>query len=121
LDNRDIDIYDSLPDLLKMAWEQKKQPGNDVYATQDALREEFREKGEAFRWSMPYRHLFQCSNCGYMGTAVYHELENPKIKNKESPLHLVKLWEEEVHQAREHGGDFSEKCQLFLRHYQTNH
>ena len=88
--------------------------GDDVYAIQDALREEYRQREEAFRWSMPYRHLFQCSKCGYMESAVSHELENPKIKEQGSPLHLATLWDSEVHEARAHGGSFSKECQSFL-------
>ncbi len=115
MDEQDLKAYDSLPSLLEMARERSKLNGGDLYETQDALREEYRKRGEAFRWSMPYRHLFRCEKCGLEETAVYHELENPAVRDEASPLHLATLWEEEVHEVREHEGSFSEECITFLR------
>jgi hypothetical protein len=109
-------IYDALPDLLKMAWERKQAPGDNVYDIQDALREEHREKGIPFRWSMPYRCPYHCEKCGHADTAVDHELENPKVKDESSPLHRVKLSELEVHKVRKHGFSFPKACREFLRH-----
>jgi hypothetical protein len=109
-------VYDTLPDLLKMAWEQKQVPGDNVYGIQDALREEHREKAIPFRWSMPYRCLYHCEKCGHADTAIDHELENPKVKDEASPLHRVELSELEVHKVREHGFSFPKACREFLRH-----
>ncbi len=109
-------IYDALPDLLKMAWERKLSPGDNVYDIQDALREEHREKGIPFRWSMPYRCLYQCDKCGHTNTAIDHEPENPTVRDESSPLRLVKLSELEVHRVRKHGFNFPKACREFLRH-----
>jgi hypothetical protein len=109
-------IYDALPDLLKMAWEQRQSPRDNVYDIQDALREEHREKGMPFRWSMPYRCLYHCDKCGHASTAIDHELENPAVRDESSPLHQVKLSELEVHRVREHSFNFPKACREFLRH-----
>lgn len=91
-----LTIYDALPALLELAWERKQAPRDNVYAIQDDLREEHREKEIPFRWSMPYRCLYHCDKCGHANTAIDHELENPRVKDKSSPLHQVKLSELEV-------------------------
>jgi hypothetical protein len=109
-------VYDALPDLRKMAWERKQAPGDNVYEIQDALREEYREKGILFHWSMPYRCPYRCDKCEHMSTAIDHELENPSVKDESSPLHRVKLSELEVHRVREHGFSFPKACREFLRH-----
>ena len=109
-------IFDSLPDLLAIAREQATVPGVNLYDIQDTLREEYRRQGKPFKWSMPYRHLYQCPTCGNSSTAIQYELENLHIKDELSPLHRIVLWEEEVHMIREHEGRFSEVYKDFLRH-----
>ena len=86
-----LSIFDGLPDLLKLAEERHDAFGDDVYPTQDALREEYRQKQTPFKWSMLYRSLFFCSQCKYCNTVVQHALENPRIKDLSSPLHLVEI------------------------------
>jgi hypothetical protein len=116
LDNRLalLNIFDSLPDLLKLAWERHEAFGDEVYATQDALREEHRRKQIAFKWSMPYRSLFFCPLCRYSNTVIQHELENPRIKDLSSPLLLVGISAEKVHAIREHGENFPGDVAAFL-------
>jgi len=110
-------VYDTLPDLLNMAHERKESLTDDVYAIQDSLRAEYRRNGLAFHWSMPFRSVFYCQRCRQLaGTEMVHELENPMVADRESPLHCVKLSEAEVHNVRLHGGSFSEECQAFLSH-----
>ena len=114
-DSELLEVYDRLPDLLAMAMEiAEKESRVGRYQIQDELREEHRERGEPFRWSMLYRSIYRCSKCDYADTVVKHELENPQVKDKSSPLHLVRLNGEEVHDIREHGGSFSEECKAFL-------
>ena len=110
-----LTIFDALPDLLVMAGERLRAPGDDIYAIQDSLREEYRRQGKPFKWSMPFRHLYQCPTCGNSSTAIQYVLENPHIKDELSPLRRVVLWEEEVHAIRDHGGRLSKACEDFLR------
>ncbi|NPV57453.1 MAG: hypothetical protein HPY76_12380 [Anaerolineae bacterium] len=75
---------DDLPDLLKMAWETKETPADDVYVIQERLQEEYRQKGIPFHWSMPYRHLAICPICGTLGADISHELEDPRSQGGQS-------------------------------------
>jgi hypothetical protein len=109
-----LNIFDHLPDLLQMAWERHNAFGDEVYETQDALREEYRLKKLPFKWSMLYRSLYFCHQCQYSNTVVKHELENPKIKDKTSPLNRVELSAEKVHAIRAHGDSFPEEVGAFL-------
>ncbi len=111
-----LDAYDSLPDLLAMAWQMRAVARADVYRIQDELREEYRRQGLPFRWSMPYRRPFQCDLCGYNNTEVLHELENPAAGEAAPALRQVEVSELAVHQAREHGASLPEDVQAFLRH-----
>jgi hypothetical protein len=116
-DSELLKVYDGLPDLLAMATEVAEQESRvGGYEIQNELREEHREREEPFRWSMLYRSIYSCTKCDYANTVVKHELENPQVKDKSSPLHLVGLTGEEVHGIREHGGSFSEECRAFLEH-----
>jgi hypothetical protein len=115
--NRDLlAIYDTLPDLLEMAWERKQSPADDVYKIQDALRKAHREQSIPFRWSMPYRCLYHCDKCGQSSTSVKHELENPEVEDKASPLHYVEISELEIHKIRAHDFNFPKACREFLQH-----
>jgi hypothetical protein len=109
-----LEVFDALPDLLAMAEEIKNQDGGYRYEIQDKLREEHRKKGIPFKWSMPYRHIDRCDQCDYNKTAIKHELENPKIKDRASPLYQVVIWDIDIHKIREHGQPFPDDCRLFL-------
>lgn len=111
-----LEIFDRLPDLLKMAWEQKEEPGDDVYKIQDALREEHRSAGIPFKWSLPYRSFYHCSQCSPQGTEIQYELENPVMKDGAPVLFQVELHESNIHEIREHSGDFLDACKAFLEH-----
>jgi len=107
---------DGLPDLLKMAGEEKLHPSEDVYAIQERLQDEHRREGKPFRWSMPYRHLAYCPSCGMIGTDIQHELENPvQIEGKPHPWR-VSIWEGELHAIRVHGTPFRPELRDFLGH-----
>jgi hypothetical protein len=109
-----LNVFDNLPDLLQIAWERHNAFGDEVYETQDALREEHRLKKIPFKWSMPYRSLYFCYQCQYSNTVVKHELENPRIKDETFSLYRVELSAEKVHTIREHGDNFPEEVGAFL-------
>jgi len=111
-----LDAYDSLPDLLAVAWQMHAAVRADVYRIQDELREEYRHRALPFRWSMPHRQPYQCELCGYSNTDIRHELENPAAGEGLSALHKVEVWELAVLQAREHGVSLPEDVRAFLRH-----
>ena len=116
-DSELLEVYDRLSDLLAMAIEIKEKESRvGRYEIQNELREEHRERGEPFRWSMLYRSIYRCTKCDYANTVVKHELENPQVKDKSSPLHLARLNGEDAHDIREHGGSFSAECRAFLEH-----
>ena len=107
-------VYDALPDLLELANERSKSTGDNSYKIQDALRDEFYAQAKAFRWSMPYRSLFECFQCGQMTTQIKHALVNPSMREINPALHAVDITEEEIHGIREHGAAFSTECREFL-------
>lgn len=101
----DIQIFDLLPDLLKMAIEED---ANDRYRIQDKLREEYKSKSLAFRWSMPLRHFSRCSKCKQRFTEVIYTLENPELKT------LVNTRLSHIHAVKEHGAEMDAKLHAFL-------
>jgi len=107
-------VYDALPSLLELAAERSKSTGDNSYKIQDALREEFYAQAKAFRWSMPYRSLFECLQCGQMTTQIKHALVNPSMRETDPALHAVDMTEEDIHGIREHGAAFSIECRKFL-------
>jgi len=109
-----LKIYDSLPGLLEMAAERARVTGGYTYELQDELQEEYTLQGKLYRWSMPYRSLFECPRCGYTNTQVLHRLVNPELQGSDPSLHMVALTEQELHHIREHGAAFSKECQQFL-------
>jgi len=109
-----LDIYDALPSLLEIASERTKSTGDNPYDIQNKLRDEFDVQGKAFKWSMPFRSLFECFQCGLMSTQVEHTLFNPVMKETDPTLHVAELTEEDIHRIREHGAPFSAQCRKFL-------
>jgi hypothetical protein len=109
-----LTIYDALPSLLDIATVRAESTGGYVYGIQDDLREDYRSAGKAFRWSMPYRSVFVCQYCQHVDTQVQHELENPPMKKVDPGLYQVRLLEEDIHEIREHGVNFSIDCRNFL-------
>ena len=104
-------VFDALPDLLALAWQQDP-TGVTVYAVQDALREEHRSKGLPFKWSMPFRDLYTCFLCGEQGTEVLHEIEIPG--NETAPVQKAGLYESTLHAVRAHGKPLPEDCCALL-------
>jgi len=123
-DQKCLDIYEKLPDLLQLAWQQITSPGSnvppaahqDVYAIQDALREQQRREKKPFLWSMPYRSLEYCDLCSHSSTLVMHELENPGVANTTSALHHASLSEMLLHKIRQHDQPFPPAVREFLLH-----
>lgn len=109
-----LEIYDALPSLLEIASERAKSTGENPYAIQDELRDEFDVQGRAFKCSMPYRSLFECFQCRLMSTQIEHTLFNPVMKEIDPALYVVGLSDEDIHQIREHGAPFSAQCRKFL-------
>jgi len=109
-----LEVFDALPDLLALAREIEARDGGYAYEIQNNLREEHRKKGIPFKWSMPYRHIDRCDQCDYYYTAIKHELENPRIKNRSSHLYQVVIWDIDIHKIREHGQPFPDDCRAFL-------
>ncbi len=105
----------ALPDLLELAHQQRQSPLDNAYQIQDRLRTEYRQNKLPYRYSMPYRHLFNCSMCNYCNTAIKYELENPKVEDLLSPLRTVSIWEENMHYIRAHDADFPENVAAFLK------
>ncbi len=104
-------VFDALPDLLALAWQQDPQ-GVTVYAIQDALREEYRSRGLPFKWSMPFRHLYTCFLCGEQGTEVLHEIEVPG--SGPIPAQKAELYESMLHAVRAHRKPLPEDCRALL-------
>jgi hypothetical protein len=109
-------IYDALPSLLDIATKRAESTGDSSYEIQDKLRDKFYAEGKAFKWSMPFRSLFNCFQCGYTNTQIQHMLVNPRMKDVDPALHAVDLKEEDIHGIREHGLNFSPECRRFLEH-----
>jgi hypothetical protein len=109
-----LQLFDNLSDLLALAVDIQERDGGSRYAIQDNLREEHRNKGFPFKWSMPYRHPDRCNQCNYVNTAIKHELENPQIKDRNSPLYQVIIWDIDIHKIREHRQPFPDDCRTFL-------
>lgn len=82
-----------IPHLLEMAIQQDNL---HRYQLQDGLRQQYRQQGCAFLYSMPMRHLYRCPTCGAQGTDILHELEDPGRGIK------VEFLEPELHQMRAH-------------------
>lgn len=104
--NRDINyiqIFDSLPDLLKLTMERCLDKQR-LYAFQDELREQCRTEGLAFKWSMPLRCYGVCRKF----TQVIHELENPTLNI------AVSTSSSHIHAIREHGVEMDTKLKKFL-------
>lgn len=80
-------FYDALPSLLSIATERAKLTGGYAYGIQDDSREEFYAEGKVFRWSMPFRSLFECFQCGLMTTQIQHMLVNPRMKKHSQSCH----------------------------------
>lgn len=114
-----LSIYDSLPSLLNIATAKARVSSDYVYDIQDNLRDEYRAAGMPLRWSMPYRSVFSCMQCGQVDTQIKHVLENPLIKDKDSTFSTAELFEEDIHEIREHGVAFSTECRRFLAHVST--
>ena len=100
-----LDRLARLPDLLAIARQQVKM---DYYPIQNQLREQGRQDGKPFHYSMPMRHLYTCSTCGHRNTDVRHELEDPRRQA------VHKFEEEMLHLARVHGIPPDEETAAFL-------
>ena len=107
-------VYDSLPDLLAMADEIHEKEGGYSYEIQDKLREQYRQEGAPFKWSMPYRHIDQCGHCKYANAAIQHQLENPKIQDTSSPLRMMVVMDMQIHEIREHQEPMPPELRDFL-------
>lgn len=109
-----LKVFDRLPDLLKMAWDRRSSPRDDVYAIQDDVREAYRARRLAFKGSMPYRSLYTCPKCDHVSTVIRYELENPVAKGDDDARYHVSLRGRDIHEIRAHGGTFSDTCRTFL-------
>jgi len=107
-------IFDALPSLLDIAAKRATATGGYVYDIQDELQNEFNTESKAFRWSMPYRSLFECFQCGLATTQIKHTLINPGMKEIDPALYAAELSEEDIHHLRKHGAAFSAPCRRFL-------
>ena len=112
-----IKIYDALPSLLDIATERARATGGNTYEIQNDLMAEYHESGTPFRWSMPYRSLFECFHCGHLGTEIQHSLYNPKMKNSDPTRYTVGLSEGDLHQIYQHGAAFPAKVRNFLMQF----
>ena len=104
---------DRLPDLLKLARVQKGAAIN-LYPVQETLRQEYRARKQPFMWSMPYRHLYSCPECGEMKTEVLFELEDPgRVDEQGNPV-VARFTALALHQARVHQVALPEEVTRFL-------
>jgi len=113
-DHELLAVFEALPSLLDMAKGQAESTGGFAYKIQDELRDQFIDQDKPFRWSMPYRSLFDCPQCGLMTTQIQHRLVNPPMKEIDPVFHAMDIHEEELHYIREHGAAFSPECRKFL-------
>ena len=118
-DQKLLTIYDSLPSLLDIATERAKETDGNAYDIQNDLMIEYHENSTPFRWSMPYRSLFECFRCGYLSTEIQHSLYNPNMKDVDPTLYSAGLSEGDLHRIREHGTAFSAEVQRFLMQLTT--
>ena len=107
-------VFDAIPSLLELANERAKSTGENAYDLQNQLRDELYAQGKVFKWSMAFRSLFECSQCGLMSTRIEHTIFNPVMKDINPELHVSGLSEEDVHHIRKHGAAFSVECRKFL-------
>jgi hypothetical protein len=109
-----LQVFDDLPDLLAMANEIQEKEGGYSYDIQDRLREQYRQEGTPFKWSMPYRHIDTCQHCKYANTAIQYQLENPQIQDNTSPLRQALVWDIAIHEMREHQEPMPRELRDFL-------
>jgi hypothetical protein len=107
-------VFEALPSLLDLADEQAEATGGFAYDIQDELRDQFIAQDKPCRWSMPYRSLFECFQCGLRTTQVSHMLFNPRMREISPDLQGMGINEEKLHYIREHGAAFSPECRKFL-------
>lgn len=112
-----LTFFDALPDLLTIAkrrsefW--KLLWLIDRYRLQDKLRERYRRRKIAFRYSMPVRSFGRCDQCNKRFTEIHYELENPRGLSAETQKMFLK--ESQIHAIRIHGGSFAEAQRAFFR------
>lgn len=115
-DRRCLKAFDALPDLLALAKEIAQQKRLlikvSAYDQQDTLRSQYRQRGLAFRHSMPLRHYGACLYCAERFTEIRYLLENPASHLAE--LEKLGLRESRVHAIRVHGENFTEPERAFF-------
>jgi hypothetical protein len=106
-------IFDLLPDLLATAYEEDGSSTESVLEIQDRLVEEHRSEGAPFKWSVSYPNVSVCPTCNASLPVVKWEMENPSVV-RDSIWRTMHLWNETVHQVRQHGAQFSPEVAAFL-------
>jgi hypothetical protein len=90
--------FDALPDLTEIA---RTRRAGDVYAERRRLEADYRAQGRSFRVSEPYRSPpSPCSTGAHRVPRVRHRL----VDAGRTPAVEAEVWEEELHEARAHGG-----------------
>lgn len=109
--------FDSLPDLLALVRKGilYRMMGRRVspYRRQDKLREQYRRRGLAFRWSMSLRHYGPCPHCDERFTEIAYHLENPA--GRQEGTRNLGLRKSHIHAVRVHGRRFTDVQRTFLK------
>lgn len=100
-----LDLLNQIPHLLDQA---RQQGGLNRYAIQISLREQHRQAGLPFLYSMPMRHQVLCQQCAYSETDVLHELEDPRRGMKMEFTQLL------LHRAEAHAEPADDTLADFL-------
>jgi hypothetical protein len=96
----------ALPDLLFLSRDQAK--GGDAYALQKKLEREYRAGKKAFKITVLFRHLEQCSTKEHQFGAAEILMVSPKGES-------VKLGGKVLHEIEAHGSAFPDDIAAFLR------
>lgn len=104
-DEHYLKLFFALPDLFDLAIHLNS---TNRYQIQDELREQYREQGTPYRWSMPLRSFGFCRQCNEKFTQIIYELEHPQLKiaARTSASHL--------HAIRQHGAPLDAELKRFL-------
>jgi hypothetical protein len=107
--------FDQVADLLAMARRDRKDPNQDVFALQDALRADFLKRKSPFKYTIAPTRVDACSTSMHQVPDFKYILVKPG-KGPKSPAiaRQVEITEKQLHEIREHGADFSAEQKKFL-------
>jgi hypothetical protein len=113
--------FDQVADLLAMARRDRKDPNQDVFAAQDALRAEFMKRKSPFKYTIPPTRVGACSTMMHQVPDFKYVLVKPNEGLKPPAIaRQVEVTEMQLHEIREHGADFNAEQTKFLLNWRTD-